>query len=75
MEVAEHIVKDLPVEEERHILRASVFVRNPYADPLNLLQGEVLRRIKNEEYDDLQILEDALMVTIAGISAAMKNTG
>ncbi len=75
MDVAEHIVKDQPVEEERQVLRASVFVRNPYVDPLNLLQGEVLRRIKNKQYDDLQTLEDALMVTIAGIAAGMKNTG
>ena len=75
MDVAEHIVKDLPVEEERQVLRASVVVRNPYADPLNLLQGEVLRRIKTREVTDLETLEDALMVTIAGISAAMKNTG
>ena len=75
LEVAEHIVKDLPVAEERQVLRASIFVRNPYANPLNLLQGEVLRRIKNKDYTDLAVLEDTLMVTIAGISAAMKNTG
>lgn len=72
--IAEHIVKDLPVKAEREILRSSVRVRNPYADPLNLLQGEVLRRIKMND-DHPAILEDALMVTIAGISAAMKNTG
>ncbi len=75
MDAAAHIVKDLPVEEERQVLRASVFVRNPYADPLNLLQGEVLRRIKNNDSKKVDVLEDALMVTIAGIAAAMKNTG
>jgi phosphoenolpyruvate carboxylase len=75
IEVADHIVSDLPLKEERQVLRASVFVRNPYADPLNLLQGEVLRRLKREDHEDLQTLEDALMVTIAGIAAAMKNTG
>ncbi len=75
IDVADHIVNGLPIKEERQVLRASVFVRNPYADPLNLLQGEVLRRIKRHEADDLETLEDALMVTIAGIAAAMKNTG
>ena len=74
-DVAEHIVKDQPVEEERQVLRASVFVRNPYADPLNMLQGEVLLRIKHNESENVAVLEDALMVTIAGIAAAMKNTG
>ncbi len=73
-EIAEHIVKDLPVQAEREILRSSVRVRNPYADPLNLLQGEILRRIKKDE-NHPDVLEDALMVTIAGIAAAMKNTG
>jgi phosphoenolpyruvate carboxylase len=75
IDVADHIVKGLPLKEERQILRASVFVRNPYADPLNLLQGEILRRIKQGEVQNQQTLEDALMVTIAGIAAAMKNTG
>jgi len=75
IDVADQIVKELAVKEERQILRSSVLVRNPYADPLNLLQGEVLRRIKNKQYSDLQTIEDALMVTIAGIAAAMKNTG
>ncbi|QBG46319.1 phosphoenolpyruvate carboxylase [Verrucomicrobia bacterium S94] len=71
---AEHIVKNLPVKVERERLRSSVLVRNPYADPLNLLQGEVMRRIKKDETHP-KVLEDALMVTIAGIAAAMKNTG
>jgi phosphoenolpyruvate carboxylase len=73
--VAGHIVQDLPVKEARKILRASVLVRNIYADPLNLLQGEVLRRIKTGKDPRPAVLNDALMVTIAGISAAMKNTG
>jgi len=73
-EVAEHIVKNLPVQAERETLRSSVLVRNPYADPLNLLQGEVLRRIKKDE-NHADVLEDALMVTIAGVAAAMRNTG
>lgn len=40
-----------------------------------MLQGEVLRRIKNNEASNMDVLEDALMVTIAGIAAGMKNTG
>jgi phosphoenolpyruvate carboxylase len=74
-QVAEYIVKDLPVKEERATLRASVHVRSIYADPLNLLQGEVMRRIRNGPEERSDVLNDALMVTIAGIAAAMKNTG
>ena len=73
--VAQDIVKDLQIKEDRQNLRASIFLRNPYADPINLIQGEVLRRLRVENHQETKALEDALMVTIAGIAAAMKNTG
>ncbi len=53
-------------------LRQSIDVRNPYIDPLHFLQAELLRRDRNHP---TQRLEEALMVTMAGISAGMKNTG
>ncbi len=53
-------------------LRQSIDVRNPYIDPLHFLQAELLHRDRNQA---TQRLEEALMVTMAGISAGMKNTG
>lgn len=71
---AQQLVNAMPeVKKDREVLRASLYLRNPYADPLNILQGEVLRRL--HQGDRSRELEDALMLTIAGISAAMKNTG
>ena len=53
-------------------LRRSIELRNPYVDPLNLLQAELLRRVRSE--DDPRIV-DALLVTVNGIAAGMRNTG
>lgn len=50
----------------------SIRLRNIYTDPLNFLQAEVLQR--NREAPE-ERLERAIMVTIAGIAAGMRNTG
>jgi phosphoenolpyruvate carboxylase len=60
-----------PLESNR-VLRRSIDVRNPYVDPINLVQIELLRRLR--EAEDPQ-LRNALMVTINGIAAGMRNTG
>ena len=54
------------------VIQQSIGVRNPYLDPLHFLQVELLYRDRN--HPD-QRLEQALMVTMAGISAGMRNTG
>lgn len=53
-------------------LKRSIDVRNPYIDPLHYLQAELLYRDRNHPTERL---EQALMVTMAGISAGMQNTG
>ncbi len=50
----------------------SIGLRNIYTDPLNVLQAELLSRYRNQE--DPQV-EQAIMVTIAGVAAGMRNTG
>ena len=60
------LVSDNPV------LRRSIDVRNPYVDPINLVQIELLRRLRDQ--DDPQV-RAALMVTINGIAAGLRNTG
>jgi len=52
--------------------RASIDLRDIYTTPLNLLQAELLRR---ERAAPDPGTERALMVTIAGIAAGMRNTG
>ena len=50
----------------------SIGLRNIYTAPLNLLQIELLRRIRADEDDSVK---RALMVSIAGVAAGMRNTG
>ena len=50
----------------------SIGLRNVYTAPLNLLQIELLRRIRAEEDESVK---RALMVSIAGVAAGMRNTG
>jgi phosphoenolpyruvate carboxylase len=53
-------------------LQRSLQLRRAYLDPINLIQAELLRRQRNA--DDLQ-LQDALLATVNGIAAGLKNTG
>ena len=50
----------------------SIGLRNVYTAPLNLVQIELLRRVRESESDSVQ---RALMVSIAGVAAGMRNTG
>jgi phosphoenolpyruvate carboxylase len=50
----------------------SIGLRNIYTAPLNLLQAELLRRVRS---DSNPVIQQALMVTMAGIAAGMRNTG
>jgi len=54
------------------VLRRSIDVRNPYVDPLNLVQVELLRRVRRQPDPRAQT---ALMVTVNGIAAGLRNTG
>ncbi|HRE83337.1 MAG TPA: phosphoenolpyruvate carboxylase [Opitutaceae bacterium] len=59
------------------VLLRSIELRNPYIDPLNYLQVEMLRRLragglsKEEEESVCSVIE----LTINGISGGLKNTG
>ncbi len=56
-------------------LGESVAIRNPYTDPLHLLQAELLGRTRAQGEQIDPDLERALLVTVAGIAAGMRNTG
>jgi phosphoenolpyruvate carboxylase len=57
-------------------IRRSIEVRNPYLDPLHVLQVELMRRLRCLEVEDEAQPElKPLMVTVAGIAAGMRNTG
>jgi phosphoenolpyruvate carboxylase len=55
------------------VLRRSIDVRNPYVDPINLVQVELLRRLRRFGTDER--LRHAFLITVNGIAAGMRNTG
>ncbi len=55
------------------VLARSIRLRNPYVDPMSLIQVELLRRKRDGE--DSDALNRALGATINGISAGLRNTG
>jgi phosphoenolpyruvate carboxylase len=57
--------------ERQPVLRRSIELRNPYVDPMNAVQVELLRRHRaGDETAQLPLLR-----SIAGIAAALRNTG
>lgn len=55
-------------------LRLSIRLRNPYVDPLSLLQVDLLQRWREGGREDENLLR-ALVSTVNGISAGIQNTG
>lgn len=53
----------------------SISVRNTYLDPLHLLQAELLARCRQRQQAPESPLEQALLVSVAGIAAGLRNTG
>ena len=53
-------------------IRESLRLRSIYTEPLNMLQAELLQRNRTAAEP---VLERAIMVTIAGVAAGMRNTG
>ncbi|MGF1868652.1 phosphoenolpyruvate carboxylase [Photobacterium indicum] len=70
----------LNVENNAHLMEQNpwgaeaIRLRNIYVEPLNMLQAELLYRTRQQD-EPSPILEEALMVSIAGIATGMRNTG
>ena len=64
--------------ENDPVLARSVHLRNPYIDPLNYIQVEMIRRLRSlpdkttPEADELRAV---IELTINGVSGGLKNTG
>ncbi len=55
-------------------LQRAIALRNPYVDPISLMQVELLRRWRAAERDDQETF-DALLATVNGIAQGLQNTG
>lgn len=60
------------------VIQRSIHLRDPYIDPLNFLQVEMLRRLRgmsDMESAEAQALHEVIVLTINGIAAGLRNTG
>jgi phosphoenolpyruvate carboxylase len=59
---------------DRHpVVQRSIALRNPYVDPMNAIQVELLKRYRAGDEDET--VRRPLLRSIAGIAAALRNTG
>jgi phosphoenolpyruvate carboxylase len=59
--------------EDNQVLARSIKLRNPYVDPMHLIQVDMLRRKRSGE--DTPEVNRAIAATISGIAAGLRNTG
>lgn len=59
------------------VLRSAIALRNPYVDPLSLLQIALLKRKRDTPPDDPSIpaMNAVLATTLSGIAQGLRNTG
>jgi phosphoenolpyruvate carboxylase len=58
------------------VLQRSIELRNPYVDPMNAIQVELLRRFREAgDEAERERVRRPLLRSIAGIAAALRNTG
>ena len=67
------VLRQTELLETNQVLAHSIRLRNPYVDPMHLIQVDMLRRKRTGE--DTPEVNRALAATISGISAGLRNTG
>ncbi|MBB5326931.1 phosphoenolpyruvate carboxylase [Tunturiibacter gelidoferens] len=72
------ITKQKSLLQTNPVLERSIRLRNPYVDPMSLIQVELMRRKRAAQTKgdlDSPELDRAISATINGISAGLRNTG
>ncbi len=67
------VTRQAELLEKNQVLARSIKLRNPYVDPMHLIQVDMLRRKRAGE--DTPEVNRAIAATISGISAGLRNTG
>jgi phosphoenolpyruvate carboxylase len=67
------ITRQADLLESNPVLAHSIKLRNPYVDPMHLIQVDMLRRKRAGE--DTPEVNHAIAATISGIAAGLRNTG
>jgi phosphoenolpyruvate carboxylase len=57
-------------------LQRSIQVRNPYIDPMNYVQVALLHRLREQpDTAEEEALRDAVLLSVNGVAAGLRNTG
>jgi phosphoenolpyruvate carboxylase len=67
------VTRQTELLQTNHVLAHSIKLRNPYVDPMHLIQIDMLRRKRQGEVSPE--IDRAIAATISGISAGLRNTG
>jgi len=67
------VARQAELLQSNPVLARSIKLRNPYVDPMHLIQVDLLRRKRAGE--DTPEVNRAISATISGISAGLRNTG
>ena len=72
----------LRITDQKEILERApqlahiISLRNPYIEPLHALQAELMQRNRDKQPGDIPAdISRAMMTTMAGIAAGLRNTG
>jgi phosphoenolpyruvate carboxylase len=71
--ILEYSDHDLLLEGDSTLQRA-IMLRNPYVDPMSLMQVDLLARWRESGQEDPQLF-DALLASVNGIAQGLQNTG
>lgn len=56
-------------------LQRSIQLRNPYIDPMNYLQVALVRRWREAQGAEADALREAVLLSVNGVAAGLRNTG
>ncbi|WP_444875031.1 phosphoenolpyruvate carboxylase [Halobacillus sp. B23F22_1] len=73
-EILLKITGDNELLDHQPTIQESVRLRNPYVDPLNFLQVDLIKELRELDETDEELLTEVLL-TISGIAAGLRNTG
>lgn len=71
------VTEQQAVLDNEPVLQRAIRLRNPYVDPLSLIQVGMLRRLRAlpQDSEEREVIVDALRLSTVGIAAGLKNTG
>ena len=71
--ILDYTQRDSLLEGDSTLQRA-IMLRNPYVDPMSLMQVDLLARWRESDYEDTGLF-DALLASVNGIAQGLQNTG